>query len=462
MRQFPSNPEAEATVLASVLLRGQAQLVELRDVLQLEDFYAPAHRAVWSAMLAVDDRRDPLDLLTVDAQLVASGESKIVGGLQGLNRLTDRFGSAHNVAHHARTLRDLGRRRAVIDAALQIAERGMQPGDDPEFIDAAEEQLLAATTVRARAAYKNSKELLTEFFATIRARATGKPRCVWTPWEHYNRLTGGLQPGELTILAARPSMGKTAAAMNIATGVAFWSMAENLEREDMRRTLQPTLFFSVEMASVQLTERVMAGEAGVDGRKLRAGDFVEDELRALLRAGDRLMPGKLFVDDVTISLVEMRARARRWRRDRSIWTGAADEVGLVVVDYLQLCTAGDRRYDSREQEVAAISKGLKGLAKELACPVLALCQLNRAADARANHRPQLADLRESGAIEQDADVVAFVYREERYMTGAPPEALAKVKGLAEIIIEKQRSGPVGTVPLHYCETQTRFRTLERP
>jgi len=277
-------------------------------------------------------------------------------------------------------------------------------------------------------------------------------------------MTAGLQPSDLIIIAARPSMGKTAFALNIAQNASILPARYAHVAEDRCPRRFPVLFFSLEMSAPQLIERVLCSEAKVDYAKLRQGGrVIESDFRDLISAADRISNAKIFIDDsASPSILEMRGRARRWRDNKAIFPeppeGSSDTpLGLIMVDYLQLARGSRARADSREQEISEISRGLKALAKELHVPVIALSQLNRSVDSRADHRPQLSDLRESGAIEQDADVIMFIYRAERYLTSeASEEERRRVENKAEVIIGKQRNGPIGTVELTFMKKHTRF------
>jgi replicative DNA helicase len=274
-------------------------------------------------------------------------------------------------------------------------------------------------------------------------------------------MTGGLQPGDLVIIAARPSMGKTAFVLNLAQAACIMPQRFDGLPDGEKPVMHPVLFFSLEMGASQLVERVLCAEARVDAGKLRTGNYLEEEWIRMTSAASRIAQSKFYIDDQAApSILEMRARARRFKDDKSIFPGIEGQFGMIIVDYLQLARGGKSRYDSREQEISEISRGLKAMAKELRMPVLALSQLNRAVDTRADHRPQLSDLRESGAIEQDADVIMFIYRAERY--AATEDEKKKVENQAEIIIGKQRNGPIGEVPLMFIKHMTRFENPAEP
>ncbi|MEX1363902.1 MAG: replicative DNA helicase [Nannocystaceae bacterium] len=465
-RPLPNNKEAEAAVLAGILLRNEA----LNDVIAIIDedaFYVPAYRAVFRAMSKLSDRGQPIDPVTLEHQLRATDELGLVGGLEGLGKLADRYASSHHVASHAELVRQTSSIRKLVQTASDIADEGREGVEDVnEFIDSAERRLLEVNQAGRQGGYRSAKDLIHGVFENITERAKLKNPItgVATGFSKLDEMTGGLQPGDLVILAARPSMGKTALALNLAQNACITQAKHMHLPEGERPPRYPTLVFSIEMSAGQLIERILCSEARVDASKLRSGRMVEQEFRELVQAADRLHKAPLFIDDSgSPTILEIRARARRFRQDRQLFppqveddssSGKRRNLGLVVVDYLQLCRGGKGRYDSREQEISEISRGLKAIAKELEVPVLALSQLNRGVDSRSDHRPQLSDLRESGAIEQDADVIMFIYREARYITDE--QERAKVERDAEVIIGKQRNGPTGTVHLVFRGEHTRF------
>ncbi len=463
-RPLPHNKEAESAVLGGVLLRNDA-LGDVASIIGEDDFYVPAHRAIYRAMVKLSDRGQPVDLVTLESQLRAADELGLVGGLEGLAKLADRYASSHNVGAYAELVRQSAAVRNLVVAAQEIAEEGREELPDvDEFIDNAEKRLLEVNQRGRQGSYRSAKDLIHGVFESITERAklknpiTGVP----TQFTKLDEMTGGLQPGDLIILAARPSMGKTALALNFAQHACITQTRHMHLPEEERPSRFPTLFFSLEMSAGQLIERILCSEARVDAGKLRGGRLIEQEFAELVRAADRIYRAPLFIDDSAApTILEIRARARRFRQDRQIFPPPPEgreskrpPLGLIVVDYLQLCRGGRGRYDVREQEISEVSRGLKAIAKELQLPVLALSQLNRGVDSRADHRPQLSDLRESGAIEQDADVIMFIYREERYMTD--DEKKRAVEGQSEVIIGKQRNGPTGTVHLTFVGKHTRF------
>jgi replicative DNA helicase len=461
-RPLPHNKEAEAAVLGGVLLRNEA-LNDIVSIVGEDDFYVPAHRAVFRAMVKLADRGQPIDIVTLEHQLRAAEELALVGGLEGLGKLAERYASSHNIGAHAELVRQSAAVRNLVVAAQEIAEEGREEVESvDEFIDNAERRLLEVNQKGRQGSYRSAKDLIHGVFESITERAklknpiTGVP----TQFTKLDEMTGGLQPGDLIILAARPSMGKTALALNFAQHACITQARHAHLPEEEKPSRFPVLFFSLEMSAQQLIERILCSEARVDAGKLRGGRLVEHEFAELVRAADRIYRAPLFIDDsASPTILEIRARARRFRQDRQIFPPTAGDgkrppLGMIVVDYLQLCRGGKGRYDVREQEISEISRGLKAIAKELQVPILALSQLNRGVDSRADHRPQLSDLRESGAIEQDADVIMFIYREERYQTDE--EKKRQVEGQSEVIIGKQRNGPTGTVHLTFIGKHTRF------
>lgn len=486
MRVLPHNREAEAAVLGAIILRGEAALWEAAEHVVPQDFHEPAGEAVFAAALALAQRRSPIDEVTVEAELRAMGQHHLLG-LEGLGRLADRYRMKDHVGHHAAMIRDLARARAVVLAAgvaVDLAEEAV--GDPAAWADQQAEAVASAAARGRRERAHAMNAVLRKVFVGIHERAKNPDALtgVSTGFRELDKLTSGLQAKELAILAARPSMGKTALALDISRSVATVQVRHLQLHEEDRPVREPVLFFSLEMGEDQLVARMLCADARVDFSLMRSGAFVDEDLRTLVRSAERMAPAPFFVDDQAApTILEMRARARAFRSRRDLFPvrgeGAACEhcgvmeqqrclrscptrrKGLVVIDYLQLARGAKRHYDSREQEISDISQGLKAMAKELDCPVLALSQLNRAVDGRADHRPQLSDLRESGAIEQDADLIMFVSRPERYLSpDAPEEELQRVRGLAEVIIGKQRNGPIGVVELTFLAHLATFADRE--
>lgn len=430
----PQNQEAEQSVLGGLLLDNEAihRVVELLDA---ADFYREGHRKIFQAVLDLYGKSEPADLVTVTNALKASGALDAVGGAAYLAELVDRVPSAANAASYAKIIREKSVLRRLIEGATEIAERGYRDeGNVDEYVDSAEKIVFEVAQRRFRKGFTPVKEIVKDSFKAIeqlyerRELVTGVP----TGYRELDRLTCGLQRSDLIIIAGRPSMGKTAFALNI------------VEHASIEAGIVSAVF-SLEMSQEQLVRRMLCSRAEVDASKLRGGFLAESDWPRLTRAAGLLSEAPIFIDDSpALSVLEVRAKARRLQREHG--------VGLLVIDYLQLMRGG-ARMESREREISEISRALKALAKELDVPVVALSQLNRGVEARQDKRPQLSDLRESGAIEQDADVIAFVYRDEMYN---PESADA---GKAEILIGKQRNGPTGKVVLAFRNNITRFDDL---
>jgi len=461
-KPLPHNKEAEAAVLGAILLRNDA-LHDVNISVREDDFYVPAYRSVFRAMLKLSDRGQPIDIVTLEHYLRAVDELGLIGGIEGLGKLADRYASSHNIVHHAEIIRETASIRNLVVAAQEIAEEGRGEVEDiGAFIDNSERRLLEVNQAGRKNFYRSAKDLIHGVFEGITERAKLKNPITGVP-THFTKMdlmTGGMQPGDLIILAARPSMGKTALALNFAQHACILQDKHRHLPESEQPQRFPVLFFSLEMSAGQLIERILCSEARVDAGKLRAGRLVEHEFAKLVRAADRVHKAPLYIDDSAApTILEIRARSRRFRQDRQIFPPRPEgdktkQLGMIVVDYLQLCRGGRGRYDIREQEISEISRGLKAIAKELELPVLALSQLNRGVDSRTDHRPMLSDLRESGAIEQDADVIMFIYREARYVTDE--QKRKELERQAEVIIGKQRNGPTGTVQLTFIGEHTRF------
>ena len=429
----PQNLEAESSVLGGILLENQAVLKVL-EVVQEGDFYREAHRKIFHAMVELQERGEPVDLITLNEELGAKGWHQEIGGAAYLASLVDRVPTAANILYHARIVKEKSILRQIIEASTQIARQGYEePEDSIAFLDKAEQTILEISRRQQRKGFVPLRTVLQESFQTLetmygnQGMITGVP----TGFVDFDRITCGLQRSDLIIIAGRPSMGKTALALNIARNAA---VKNNL----------PVAIFSLEMSKEQLAFRLLCSEAQIDGSKLRAGYIKKSDWKDLTGAATVLSQAPVFIDDSPgMTVREMRGKARQMKLECKI--------GLVIVDYLQLMQ-GSERAESRVQEISEISRALKQLAKELDLPVVALSQLNRAVENRPDKRPILADLRESGAIEQDADVIAFVYREEFYFPDRE-----ECKGKAELRIGKQRNGPVGVVHLNFIPEFTLFR-----
>jgi len=429
----PQSLEAEESVLGAVLLENTV-LDRVVELVQADDFYRGAHRRIFRAMIELSERNEPADLITLSEVLRARGELAEVGGASYLAELAERVPTAANVIHYARIVRDRSVLRGLITAATDIATRGFEAKDDvAELLDLSERSIFAIADREVRPAFVRMDNLLTQTFETIerlhkqKQAVTGVP----TGFKDLDRLTAGFQPSDLIIIAARPSVGKTALCLNIAANAALQAGVG-------------AAIFSLEMAKEQLAMRMLCSEARMNLAAVRTGHIADRDLQQLARAASLLSAAPIYIDDTpALSVLELRAKARRLKRDPDA------KLGLIIVDYLQLMRSNEGK-DSREQEISEISRSLKALAKELRVPVLALSQLNRKVEDRNPPVPRLADLRESGAIEQDADVIAFIYREARY------EDDPDKRRTAEIIVAKQRNGPTDKVELTWFEEYTRF------
>ncbi|HEX2713162.1 MAG TPA: replicative DNA helicase [Candidatus Acidoferrales bacterium] len=431
-RPLPHNLDAERSVLGAIVLDNHLLNVAL-EKLKPEDFFLDQHRRVFQQMIALAEVEQAIDLVTITDQLHRSGELEAAGGAAYLAQLVDGVPRVTNVEHYARIVKEKALLRNLIHQAHSIQQQAFEAEEDADAIlDHAESSIFQLAEERVRAGFIGVKELVRENFdrlsriLTEGKRITGLP----TGYQQLDNLTAGLQPSELVVLAARPSMGKTALALNIAENVAL-------------RSGEPAAIFSLEMSKESLLLRLLAAHARIDAHKFRTGHLSREDGRRMTESLNRLAEAPLWIDDSGAStVVEMGAKTRRLKRDKGL--------ALVIIDYLQLVAARGR-FSNRNEEVTSITRGLKGLAKELKVPVLVLSQLTRAPE-REERRPQLADLRESGAIEQDADVVLFIYRPNIYKPDETPEERAK----AEIIIAKQRNGPTDRVHFVFLNTFTRF------
>ena len=427
----PQDLEAERSVLGAMLLEEQA-VSEAMALLQADDFYRPQHGRIYEAMVALYERNEPLDEVTVSASLQTRGHLEGAGGQSYLANLTDSVPTAANVSYYAKIVRSRALTRRLINAATAIAGSGYEgKGDIDVLLDEAESKIFEVTSSRDQRAFTPLKEIVKESFKQIEKLYEKKEAItgVATGYLDLDRMTSGLQPSDLIIIAGRPSMGKTAFALGIAQNAALNNKTH-------------VAVFSLEMAKEQLVMRMLCSEARIDSQRLRGGMLKDSDWHKLAVAAGLLTEAPIFIDDTgSISVLEMRAKARRLQAEKGL--------GLIVVDYLQLMR-GRSGLEGREREISEISRGLKALAKELRVPVVALSQLNRSLEQRQDKRPMLSDLRESGAIEQDADVIGFVYRDDYYN----PES--DQRGLAEVIIGKQRNGPTDTVTLKFFREFTRF------
>lgn len=429
----PHNLEAEESILSAILIDNH-MLLDVLEVLAPEDFYKTAHQKIFSAVTELFNRNEPVDLVTLSNLLQEQDQLESIGGAAYLARLVDTVPLAVNARHYANIVHGKACLRRLIEKANIIARRCFDDrGDVDAVIDFAESSIFELSENRAHQSYYPLSKMIEGNIDALEERQGNKSLITGVPtgFPLFDHKTSGLQKSDLIILAARPGMGKTALALNMARHAAL--------NADI-----PVAIFSLEMSREQLSMRMLSSEARLDSTRLRSGFINQDDWLQITEAAGNLSNAPIFIDDSPVlTAMEIRAKARRLKLDKNI--------GLIVVDYLQLMQ-GRRSAERRELEISEISRAMKALAKELNIPVLALSQLNRMLEQRSDKRPQLSDLRESGALEQDADVVAFIYRDEVYNK----DENNPNKGKAEIIIAKQRNGPIGTIPLVFLHAYTRF------
>ncbi|WP_027415052.1 replicative DNA helicase [Aneurinibacillus terranovensis] len=430
----PQNIEAEQAVLGAIFLEHEA-LITAQDILMPEDFYRTAHQRIFHVMVSLAERSEPIDLVTVTAELENQKQLDEVGGVSYLTDLATSVPTASNVEYYARIVEEKALLRRLIRAATKIAADGYTSGDDiPSMLHDAERSIMQIAQRRRASSFIHIKDVLTETYEQIEALASSKGDITGVPtgYPDLDKMTSGLKPAELIILAARPSVGKTAFALNVAQNVAA-------------RAGATVAIFSLEMAATQLVQRMICAEGNIDAQRMRTGYFSDDDWHKLTMAIGTLSNAPIYIDDTPgITVSEIRAKCRRLKTEVGL--------GLILIDYLQLIT-GRRGGDNRQQEISEISRTLKLIARELECPVIALSQLSRAVEQRQDKRPMLSDIRESGSIEQDADVVAFLYRDDYY------DKETEKKNIIEVIIGKQRSGPTGTVELAFLKEYNKFVSL---
>ena len=434
-KTLPHNAEAERTVLGAVLVDGST-FNSAAEILTRDDFYREAHRRIFDAMAALAERSGTIDLVTVKDELVKGSALENVGGGAYLAGLIDGMPRIVNVEAWSRIIKEKAALRNLIHASNRIVQSCYEAEDEPAVIlDRAEKAIFDIAEHRLRQGFVGIRDIVKESFRTIDQLSQSKELVTGLPtgFVDLDERTSGLQKGDLIIVAARPAMGKT-------------SFCLNLAQYASAKTGETVGIFSLEMAKEQLVLRMLCADARVDAHRLRTGNLQEKDWARLAKAYADLSASKIFIDDsASLTPLEMRAKCRRLKAEHGL--------GLVVVDYLQLVSASGR-IENRQQEIASVSRSMKGLAKELSVPVMALSQLSRAPETRTEKRPQLSDLRESGALEQDADVVMSIYREEEYK---PTE---ENRGVAEIIIGKQRNGPTGMLKLAFIKEYTRFENFD--
>ncbi|WMW79141.1 replicative DNA helicase [Undibacterium cyanobacteriorum] len=438
LRVPPHSIEAEQSVLGGLML-DNAAWDRIADFIREDDFYRFDHRLIFQAIVKLINSSRPADVITVYDYLNAAGKADDAGGLTYLNALAQNTPSAANIRRYAEIVRDRGILRKLITVADEIASDALNPQgkEVKQLLDAAEAKIFAIAEEGARGAqgFQAIQPLLTQVVERIdelynrdqTSDITGVP----TGFVDLDRMTSGLQPGDLIIVAGRPSMGKTAFSINIGENVAIDSGL-------------PVAVFSMEMGGAQLAMRMLGSVGRLDQHRLRTGRLIDEDWPRLTYAIQKMNEAQFYIDETpALSSIELRARARRLSRQ-------CGKLGLIIIDYLQLMAGNSGGGENRATEISEISRSMKGLAKELGCPVIGLSQLNRSLEQRPNKRPVMSDLRESGAIEQDADVILFIYRDQVYNPDSPD------KGTAEIIIGKQRNGPIGSVRLAFLGEYTKF------
>ena len=440
-RQPPWSPEAEVSVLGGMLLDANA-VAKAVELVHEPMFYREAHRRLFRSMQRLFERGTPIDVVTLSEELKAEGALDSVGGPAYLAEILEAVPTAANIEYHCRLVREKALLRRLIEAATQIIQDAYKAGsgDIDETLDLAEQRVFEIAQAYERGGFIRLKELIWKTFEYIEKleAAAGGITGIATGFADLDRYTAGFQPADLIVVAGRPSMGKTAIVLNFAQFAAI-------------ETQIPLALFSLEMSKEQIVQRLLCSEARVDSNRLRTGRLQSDDYTRLSTAAGHLSQAPIWIDDTpALTALELRAKARRLK--------AEVDIKLIVVDYLQLMQ-GPRDAENRVQEISAISRALKAVSKELDVPVIALSQLSRAPEQRQDHRPQLADLRESGAIEQDADVVLFLYRPGVYAT---PQSLIESPELetqAELIVGKQRNGPTGSIQLIFRREFTRFESF---
>lgn len=438
-KQPPHNLEAEASLVGALLIDPEA-IVKIASTVNGDDFFDDRHRHVYEAARALYDAHRPIDVLTLSDYLKTKGLLETIGGPTYLNELTNFVPTAAHIEEYAEIVAGKGLRRRLINASGQIGEIGYrEDGDIQTMIETAESTLFEVSQRRVKQDIVSLENVLNESFDRLDElhKDKGALRGLSTGYKDLDNMLAGLHPSDLFILAGRPSMGKTALALNIAHNVAV-----NLKK--------PVLIFSLEMSKEQLADRLLSAEANVDAWSLRTGNLTDSDFEKIGEAMGALSEAQIFIDDSPgITVSDMRTKARREAHQH--------EIGLIIVDYLQLMSGGNRfgNDGNRVQEISEISRGLKSIAREMKLPVVALSQLSRSVENRHPQIPQLSDLRESGAIEQDADVVAFIYREEFYNPDTDRN------NITDIFIKKHRNGPTGAVELYFDREKQRFRSLDK-
>jgi len=432
----PHNMEAEQSVLGSMLLDKEAVAVAI-DSLKGEDFYLDAHKEIFEAMTEIYDRGEPVDLVTVVEELRQRATLDAVGGVSYITDLSMTVPSTANIKYYVGIVEEKSILRRLIAACNDVIRESYEAREDIEIIvDHAEKKIFEITQRNTTTDFEPIKTILLDTYTKIEELSKNKGSIIGIPtgFVDFDQKTSGLHPSDFILVAARPSMGKTSFVLNIAQYAALHAKV-------------PTAIFSLEMSKEQLVQRMLSSESNVELQKIRTGELTEEDWIRLVEAAGPLSQAPIYIDDTPgITVMEVRSKARRLKIEKGL--------GLIIIDYLQLMS-GRGRAENRQQEISEISRSLKALARELHVPIIALSQLSRAPESRNDHRPVLSDLRESGAIEQDADLVAFLYRDEYYNPDTDK------KNIAELIIAKQRNGPTGTVELVWLGQFTKFVNYER-
>ena len=433
----PQNLEAEQAVLGAILLDSDA-LITVTERISADDFYRTAHQHIFNAMLELAHENEPVDLITLTARLADKKQLEDIGGVSYLSQLANAVPTAANVDYYAQIVEDKSLLRRLIRTATQIVSDGYAGEDDvSQLLGEAEKRILEIANRKSNSGFVSIRDVLMDVFERIEFLYNHKGGTTGIPsgFPDLDRMTSGFQRSDLIIVAARPSVGKTAFSLNIAQNVGV-------------RAKETVAIFSLEMGAAQLVQRMICAEANVDATRLRTGALEGDDWEKLTMAIGTLSEANIYIDDTpSITVAEIRAKCRRLKQEKGL--------GLILIDYLQLISGRGKPGESRQQEVSEISRTLKQIARELDVPVIALSQLSRSVEQRQDKRPMMSDLRESGSIEQDADIVAFLYRDDYY------DKETEKKNIIEIIIAKQRNGPVGTVELAFLKNFNKFVSLDR-
>ncbi len=433
----PQSVEAEQSVIGSMLIDKEVIPVVM-EVLKPEDFYRPDHKEIYDVIIELFDKAQPIDLITVSERLKLHGKLELVGGLEYLTNIATEVPTTANVKHYAKIVEEKALLRKLIKASSDIVDLGFNASEEVSFIlDKAEQNIFDILQKRSSQGFVPIKDVLVDTFNKLEELYNNKGHITGIPtgFVDLDYKTSGLHNSDLVLIAARPAMGKTAFALNLAQNAAIHSGV-------------PVALFSLEMSKEQLVNRMLCSEAMVDSNRMKTGQLEDNDWQKVARALGPLSEAPIYIDDTPgISITEIRAKCRRLKLEHNL--------GLVVIDYLQLMQGSKSKSENRQQEISEISRSLKILAKEINVPVICLSQLSRAAETRTDHRPILSDLRESGAIEQDADIVMFLYRDDYYN----PDT--EKKNIAEVILAKHRSGSTGTVELVWLGQYTKFANLEK-